>query len=60
MRILSRHTLVRFWEKHADIKAEQAHWASPEEIKRQYPSADPIPGNRMVFNIKGNSYRLIV
>ncbi len=69
MRIVSRHTLVRFWEKHANVKeplkawfteAEQAHWASPEEIKRQYPSADPIPGNRMVFNIKGNSYRLIV
>ena len=69
MRILSRQTLKQFWEAHADAEealkswykeAEHAAWRSPEEIKKRYPSADPLAGNRMVFNIKGNSYRLIV
>jgi len=69
MRIISRKTLVDFWRKHAD--AEQplkawfhetkiAHWKSFAGIKARYPSTDALPGNRLVFNIKGNSYRLVV
>lgn len=41
-------------------EAEQAAWKSPNEIKRDYPSASILEDNRIVFNIKGNKYRLIV
>jgi mRNA interferase HigB len=69
MKIISRHTLKQFWKKHAVSEealkswykeAERATWHSPEEIKQRYPTADILPGNRIVFNIKGNTYRLIV
>ena len=69
MRIFSRGTLRDFWLNHADseqqLKAwyEEAtndNWNSPADIKRKYPSASILPDNRVVFNIKGNSYRLIV
>ena len=69
MRIFSRSTLRDFWLIHASCEqalkswyqeAEQADWKSPNEIKSEYPSASILPGNRIVFNIKGNTYRLIV
>lgn len=69
MRIISRKTLRDFYEKHSDAKAPleawfhetvAAAWKSPRDIKSRYPSADVLPGNRVVFNIKGNAYRLIV
>lgn len=41
-------------------EAEDAKWKSPKDIKRDYPSASILAGNRIVFNIKGNHYRLIV
>ena len=40
--------------------ASQAQWKTPEDIKTIYASASIIAGNRVVFNIKGNRYRLIV
>nr|WP_219921562.1 type II toxin-antitoxin system HigB family toxin [Rufibacter sp. XAAS-G3-1] len=58
-----------FWEKHADSEkqlqawyneAEQATWKSPNDIKKDYPSASILEDNIMVFNIRGNNYRLIV
>jgi mRNA interferase HigB len=69
MRVISRKTLLDFWARHAD--AEQAlkawfhetksnRWKSFADIKARYRSADALPGNRVVFNIKGNTYRLIV
>ena len=69
MRVISRKALSSFWEKHRD--AEQplkawfheckcAHWKSFTEIKSRYRSADNLTGHRVVFNIKGNTYRLIV
>ena len=69
MRIIAVKTLREFWEGHTD--AEQAlkswfkettvpRWSEPNDVKTRYPSADIIPGNRIVFNIKGNTYRLIV
>jgi mRNA interferase HigB len=69
MRVISRKTLKDFWEKHADseqplrawfheIKAAQ--WKSFAGIKAHYRSADLFPGDRVVFNIKGNTYRLVV
>ena len=58
-----------FWVKHPDVEqqlkswyqeAEKSVWKNPAQIKKNYPSASILPGNRIVFNIKGNHYRLIV
>jgi mRNA interferase HigB len=69
MRIISRKTLSDYWEAHRDVEdaleawfaeAEHAAWHTPADIKQRYPSVDPVGNNRMVFNIKGNHYRLVV
>lgn len=69
MRIISRGTLRDFWLTHADAEqalrawfqdVSNATWRSPSAIKKNYPAADILPDNRIVFNIKGNHYRLIV
>jgi mRNA interferase HigB len=69
VRVIAKRTLREFWEKHADSEqqlkawyneAEQAEWETPNEIKKDYPSASILEDNRVVFNIKGNHYRLIV
>ena len=69
MRVIAKRTLRNFWLTHADSEqqlkawyneAEQADWKSPNDIKKDYPSASILEDNRMVFNIKGNNYRLIV
>jgi mRNA interferase HigB len=69
VRVIAKRTLREFWEKHADSEqqlkawyneAEQANWKTPYEIKKEYPSASIVEGNRMIFNIKGNHYRLFV
>ncbi len=69
MHIITRKTLRQFWERHPDAaevlkdwhdNAEHANWTSPQQIKTDYPSASIIGGDRVVFNIKGNNYRLVV
>ena len=69
MRIISRKTLKDFWEQHADSRqplqawyadAKQADWKSPADIKNYYRNASFISSNRIVFNIIGNKYRLVV
>ena len=69
MRIIARRTLREFWGKYRDCEqplkawykeANQSYWKSPDDIKRFYPSASILSENRVVFNIKGNHYRLIV
>ncbi len=69
MRVISRRTLREFWEKHADseeqLKAwyretEKASWKNINELKSEYPSVSILKDNKIVFNIKGNRYRLIV
>ncbi len=69
MRIISKKILKDFWEKHSDCEQQlkawyqetsSAEWKTPNEIKKEYPSASLLAENRVVFNIKGNSYRLIV
>jgi mRNA interferase HigB len=69
LRIISKKTLREFWLKHVDSEqqlkawyqeAEDADWKGPRDIKRNYPSASILEDNRVVFNIKGNRYRLIV
>ena len=41
-------------------EAKQAQWKTPQDILERYRSADILPDNRVVFNIKGNHYRLVV
>jgi len=69
MRIISRRRLVEFWEVHPDTEqplrawyteTKKASWNSPAEIKEIYRSVSILSNNRVVFNIKGNTYRLIV
>ena len=69
MRIISRRILRDFWEKHPDASVplqtwfhdtEYATWQTPADIKAVYRNASFIANNRVVFNIKGNHYRLVV
>lgn len=69
MRIIAKKILREVWEVHPDseqpLKAwfqetSKNGWASPNNIKMDYPSASFLAENRVVFNIKGNHYRLIV
>lgn len=68
-RIIAKRTLREFWEKHADSEqyiktwyesAKNSNWTSPHEIKKTYINASILKDSRVVFNIKGNAYRLIV
>lgn len=69
MRIIAKRTLRDFWTKHADseqqVKAwyretEKTQWKNINDLRNDYPSASILQDNRIVFNIKGNNYRLIV
>ena len=69
MRIIALGTLRDFWVKHPDALeplaawhaiASRVRWTSPADIKAAYSNASFIRGNRVVFNIKGNDYRLVV
>ncbi|MFY4760808.1 type II toxin-antitoxin system HigB family toxin [Aliarcobacter butzleri] len=71
MRIISKKTIKDFYEQtlYQDSKesleawhkeAIKANWQNPNEIKEQYKSASVVGNNRVVFNIHGNKYRLIV
>ena len=69
MRIISRCTLREFWERHPDSAVplqtwfhdvERAAWNSTADIKAVHRNASFVANNRVVFNIKGNHYRLVV
>jgi mRNA interferase HigB len=69
MRIIARPKLIAFGSRFPDAKAQldawwveakQAEWKTPADIKAQYRSASILKGGRVVFNICGNKYRLIV
>lgn len=69
MRVISKKPLREFWEKHSDAKAAlqawyddalRVDWHTPSEIKNTYANASIIGSNRVIFNIKGNDYRLVV
>lgn len=69
MRLLTLKTIRLFWEKHADAESSlrawvkrvrRAEWNSFNDVKKTFGSADVLPGNREVFNIKGNHYRIVV
>lgn len=42
------------------IEAERAQWAGSQDVKSRYPSASFLADNQVIFNIKGNSYRLVI
>jgi mRNA interferase HigB len=69
MRVISRKVLRKFWEKHPDARqplqtwyadVKHAAWTGPADSKSVYHNASFIANNRVVFNIKGNNYRIIV
>jgi mRNA interferase HigB len=69
VRIVSKATLVKFWSKRPSSRqalqtwfedASHAQWKNPHDIKLRYASASFVGSNRIVFNIKGNDYRLVV
>lgn len=69
MHVIKRKTLKEFWRKHPDSEqalkawfheAARAHWRTSSQIKRQYRSASIVNNERVVFNICGNKYRLVV
>ena len=71
MRVIAKSTLVKFWSQseYKDAKgslqswydeAVKADWKTPQEIKTHYRSTSICGNNRVVFNIAGNKYRLVV
>ena len=68
-RIVAKRTLREFWKKHFNSEqylktwfetASNSNWKNPNDIKKTYANASILKNNRVVFNIKGNEYRLIV
>lgn len=69
MRVVAVSTLKAFWSHHPDAEqplkawyeeASNASWNQPADIKNQYRSTSVLKNRRVVFNIKGNDYRLVV
>jgi len=69
MNIVSKRTLVEFYNKHPQAKTplevwhqdvKKAVWKTPNDIKKIYANASFLEDNRVIFNIKGNDYRLLV
>lgn len=71
MRIIAVRALIEFYSdpRYRDSKphleawyheAKQAQWHTPVDVKAQYPKASIVGRNRVVFNISGNTYRLVV
>lgn len=69
MRVIAKTILREFWSSHPDVEQQlkswylealKSSWKKPGDIKKEYPTASFIADNRVVFNIKGNKYRLIV
>ncbi len=71
MRVIAFRTLREFYERqeyadseislrawYYDVKV--AEWKNPNDLKQQYKNASVVGEGRVVFNIKGNTYRLVV
>lgn len=68
MRVIARKAIVEFYLKHSDArtaleewyeKTQDADWDSLADVKQMFNSADYVGNDRIVFNIKGNQYRLV-
>ena len=69
MHIISQKTLREFWQRHRNAEAaldgwyravQRARWTTPADVRSQYADASILRNNRVIFNIKGNAYRLVV
>ncbi len=69
MRVIAQRTLREYWENHSPARrplqawlehVQRAVWKTPSEVQKDYGDDVILPGNRAVFNIKGNDYRLVV
>ena len=71
MRIIAKRTLQEFWKRHRAAKEplqrwyrtvskQDIIWRTPADVKQKYASASIVAGNRVMFNIRGNDYRLVV
>lgn len=69
MRVVAKKILREFWEKQTDSEdqlktwykeATKANWLLPSDIKAEYAKASILKNSRVVFNICGNKYRLVV
>ena len=69
MTVVGLEVLSEFTRTHAEVRsqlqawlaeAEEAQWRVPEDIKRRYRTASFLSGNRVVFNLKGRKYRMVV
>jgi mRNA interferase HigB len=69
MRIIALKTLRLFWEQHPDARqalqawyrdTKRATWTTPADIRTVYRNASFVGHNRVIFNIRGNRYRLVV
>jgi mRNA interferase HigB len=69
MQVVAKRTLIQFWRRHPDAEmplgmwwaiADKAEWTSPQDIRDVFGTADFVGDNRVVFDIGGNKYRLIV
>jgi mRNA interferase HigB len=67
-RIFAKSTLRTYWERHPDTEqylkiwydtAMSSDWKNPVDVKPTYANASILQDSRVVFNIKGNSYRLV-
>jgi mRNA interferase HigB len=68
MRVIAKKTLKDFWSIHPDseqslrawyLKTKSATWKTSIDVKNDYRNASFVANNRIVFNIKGNKYRLV-
>jgi len=66
--VIKKKILIDYYYKHKETKSQletwyhevkKAEWKNPQEVKEKYGSASIIGDNRVVFNIKGNKYRLV-
>ena len=69
MQLLGLFKLDDFKRKHADsrgpldvwrVEIEEARWSDPQDLKNRYPSASFLADNRVIFNIKGHAFRLVI
>lgn len=69
MKVVGRNVFDEFGRQHADVvsqintwlcEIEEVQWQGPKDLKRRYPHASILSDNRVIFNLKGNRYRLEV
>jgi mRNA interferase HigB len=69
MEVIALDKIEKFVRKHANARAslaswllitEGSNWTCPQDVKNTFNSADILSGNRIIFNIGGNNYRLMV